>query len=116
MRLLFDQNLSFRLCRSLADVFPNSKQTAGLGLARADDATLWTAAGRDGFTIVTLDADFADMAALRGPPPKVIWLRCGNQPTTVIEQLLRSNVPLISDFIHRDGAACLELSTPPVRA
>ncbi|RST83854.1 hypothetical protein EJC49_22040 [Aquibium carbonis] len=109
MKLLFDQNLSFRLCRALADVFPNSQQTTAMGLAQASDAMLWTVAGRDGFTIVTLDADFAELAAHRGAPPKVIWLRCGNQPTAVIEQLLRSSAPLIADFIDRRGAVCLEL-------
>lgn len=109
MRLLFDQNLSFRLCRALGDIFPNSRQATGLGLARADDGSLWAVARRDGFTIVTHDADFAEMAALRGPPPKVIWLRCGNQPTVVIEQLLRSHVDLIADFIEHRDAGCLEL-------
>ena len=34
--------------------------------------------------IVTLDADFADLSLLRGQPPKVIWLRCGN--STVAEE------------------------------
>ena len=109
MRLLFDQNLSFRLCRALADFFPHSEQATGLGLAQANDALLWSVAGRDGFTIVTLDADFAELAALRGPPPKVIWLRCGNQPTTVVEQLLRSHAALIADFVDHRDAACLEL-------
>lgn len=109
MRLLFDQNLSFRLCRSLADIFPHSQQAAGLGLARADDTSVWDVAGREGFTIVTLDADFAEMAALRGPPPKVVWLRCGNQSTSVVEGLLRSHGATIADFIDDRDAACLEL-------
>lgn len=109
MRLLFDQNLSFRLFRPLADLFPQSEQAAGLGLARADAASLWSVAGREGFTIVTHDADFAEMAALRGPPPKVVWLGCGNQPTVVIERLLGIHAALIADFIDRGDAACMEL-------
>ena len=109
MKLLFDQNLSFRLCRALADIFPHSEQAARLGLLQADDATVWSVASRDGFAIVTLDADFAEMAALRGPPPKVIWLRCGNQPTTVIEHLQRSHAAAIVDFVDHGDAACLEL-------
>jgi predicted nuclease of predicted toxin-antitoxin system len=57
---------------------------------------------------VSLDADFAEMASLLGPPPKVIWLRCGNQPTAVIERLLRGHADLIATF-ERDAAACLEI-------
>ena len=75
----------------------------------SDDGGIWDFARREGFTIVTLDADFAEIAALRGAPPKVVWLRCGNQPTDVVEQLLRDHAALISDFMANDEAACLEL-------
>jgi predicted nuclease of predicted toxin-antitoxin system len=62
----------------------------------------------DGFFIVSLDADFADMAALYGAPPKVIWLRCGNQPSASIENLLREHAEAIASFEH-DSAGCLEI-------
>ena len=77
MKLLFDQNLSFKLCQALADLFPGSSQVQR--------------AKANAFALVTQDSDFADMAALYGTPPKVIWLRCGNQPTHVIEKLLRDH-------------------------
>jgi predicted nuclease of predicted toxin-antitoxin system len=48
------------------------------------------------------------MAALMGPPPKVVWLRCGNQPTAVVETLLRTRAEIIAAFEH-DAAACLEI-------
>ncbi|MFZ5929737.1 MAG: DUF5615 family PIN-like protein [Pseudomonadota bacterium] len=108
MKLLFDQNLSFKLCRQLADLFPGSSQARLSGLAEADDGVLWKYAGANGFTLVSLDADFADMAALLGPPPKVIWLRCGNQPTAIIEGLLRRNAEIISVFEEAE-AICLEI-------
>ena len=58
--------------------------------------------------LVTLDADFAEMATLNGPPPKVIWLRRGNQPTAAIEAMLREHEEAIASF-ERDDAACLEI-------
>ncbi|MGE3305457.1 MAG: DUF5615 family PIN-like protein [Rhizobiaceae bacterium] len=109
MKLLFDQNLSYRLCRNLSDVFPGSEQVGRAGLAEADDSAIWKYASRAGLTIVTLDADFAEMAILRGSPPKIVWLRCGNQPTDVIERLLREHARLIERFLSDDVAACLEL-------
>jgi len=72
MKLLFDQNLSFKLCQRLADLFPGSSQVRLLGLAEADDPALWDYAQANGFTLVSQDSDFADMAALFGPPPRVI--------------------------------------------
>ena len=37
MKLLFDQNLSFKLCRDLVDLFPGSTQVRLVGLAEASD-------------------------------------------------------------------------------
>lgn len=108
MKLLFDQNLSHKLCRRLDDLFPASSQINLLGLGTADDRAIWQFAGSNGYALVSLDADFAEMAALIGPPPKVVWLRCGNQPTAAIEDLLRNHAQAISTFEH-DAAACLEI-------
>jgi predicted nuclease of predicted toxin-antitoxin system len=109
VKLLFDQNLSHRLCARLADVTAQSAQVRDLGLDQADDRMIWDYARREGYAIVTLDADFADLAALRGAPPKVIWLRCGNQPTALVEHLIRDHAPAIARFLQDDEAACLEL-------
>ena len=109
MKLLFDQNLSFKLCQALADLFPGSSQVRLLGLAEADDGVLWKHAKANAFALVTQDSDFADMAALYGQPPKVIWLRCGNQPTHVIERLLRDHAQAIAAFEQDTTATCLEI-------
>lgn len=110
MRLLFDQNLSFRLCERPADLFPGSTQARLLGLDRATDRTLWDRAGAEGFLLVSQDADFAEMAALYGPPPKMIWLRGGNRPTAAVEETFRRNHALILDFARDEAVACLELA------
>lgn len=89
MRLLFDQNLSAELVRRLADLFPDSAHVRALGLDRADDRTVWEYAATHGLTIVSKDADFHQLSFLHGPPPKAVWLRCGNRSTAEIEALLR---------------------------
>jgi len=109
MKLLFDENLSFRLCSLLADLFPDSDQVRNLGLDQSDDRTIWRYAGSSGFVLVTLDSDFADIAALLGPPPKVIWLRCGNQTNQTIEGILRNHFQTIAAFEVDTTANCLEL-------
>jgi predicted nuclease of predicted toxin-antitoxin system len=109
MKLLFDQNLSFKLCRLLADLFPDSNQARLLVLDAVDDRELWRYAETNGFMLVSQDSDFADLAALYGPPPKVIWLRCGNQPTQFIEELIRDHAEAIAAFDRDHDAACLEI-------
>ena len=109
MKLLFDQNLSFKLCQQLQDVFGGSSQARLLGLDAADDRAIWEYAKANGFAIVSQDADFAEMAALPGPPPRVIWLRCGNQPTALTAGLLRTRASAIEAFLEDDALACLEI-------
>jgi predicted nuclease of predicted toxin-antitoxin system len=78
-------------------------------MADASDRAVWDYAKGNAFTIVSLDSDFAEMAAWLGSPPKIIWLRCGNQPTAVMENLLRSYASAIADFERDTAVACLEI-------
>jgi predicted nuclease of predicted toxin-antitoxin system len=80
-----------------------------VGLADANDRAVRDYAKANGFTLISLDSDFADMAALLGSPPKVIWLRCGNQPTAMIESLLRSHAAALAEFELDAATACLEI-------
>src|SRR5690242_18733094 len=89
MKLLFDQNLSFKLCQTVADVFPDSMHVRALGLSNVGDREIWDYARAGGFAIVTQDVDFAEMATLLGSPAKVIWLGAGNQTTAAISILIR---------------------------
>lgn len=108
MKLLFDQNLSFKLCRALNDIFPESSQVRLVDLDTARDDIVWNYAGSNGYVLVTLDADFAEIAALRGPPPKVIWLRTGNQTTSTVESIIRRHAEILYSF-EKDTTACLEM-------
>jgi predicted nuclease of predicted toxin-antitoxin system len=109
MRLLFDHNLSHKLVRRLADAFADSTQTKLLGFNRADDQVIWEYARQNGFVVVTLDKDFADLSFIRGAPPKVIWLRCGNSTVVEVERLLRANLKAIQDFEARKDSDLLEI-------
>lgn len=109
MKLLFDQNLSFRLAEALDDLFPGSTQVRLVGLDRADDLTVWSRAAQDGYALVSQDSDFAELATLRGSPPKVIWLRCGNRPTAFVEALLRHHASAIRLFEDAADLDCLAI-------
>ena len=63
MKLLFDQNLSFKLCQIIADLFPGSMHVRGVGLSEVGDQAIWAYAKANHFIIVSQDVDFAEMAA-----------------------------------------------------
>ena len=109
MKLLFDHNLSHKLVRRLADIFPDSTQTKLLGFDKDDDSVIWQHAKDNGFVIVTLDKDFSDLAIQRGVPPKIIWLRCGNSTVGEVERLLRANLADVSAFETHPTAEVLEI-------
>jgi predicted nuclease of predicted toxin-antitoxin system len=98
MKLLFDQNLSPKLVEQLSDLFPGSSHVQNEGLACATDYEIWEHAVRNRYSIVTKDEDFNDLGALRGYPPKVIWLALGNCTTAQVEVVLRSRFADIEAF------------------
>ncbi len=109
MKLLFDHNLSHKLVQRVADLFPHSSHTRLAGLTQAPDAAIWDYARLNAFTIVTLDADFFDLLSLYGPPPRVIWIRCGNRPTSFYENLLRARHARIAGWLQDPAAGGLEI-------
>ena len=109
MKLLLDQNVSRRLVAALSDLFPDSNHVALCDLERADDDRVWEFAKAEGFTIVTKDTDFHQLALFRGPPPKVIWVRLGNCRTHELEALVRTCVPDIAEFDDDPESALLIL-------
>ncbi len=90
MNLLFDQNISYRILKKLEKEFPNSLHISRIGLkVPAKDKEIWEYAQKNQIPIVTFDEDFVELLTLYGAPPKVIWLRFGNQQTEVIVEKLK---------------------------
>jgi predicted nuclease of predicted toxin-antitoxin system len=109
IKLLFDQNISFRILRHLPDIFLNSQQVRTIGLENAEDLEIWEYARDNGFTIVTFDADFYDISLIKSHPPKIVWLRSGNSATAEIVECISANRLNISDFIDDPEQSCLEI-------
>jgi predicted nuclease of predicted toxin-antitoxin system len=107
MKLLLDENLSPRLAAIVADLFPGTAHTRDCGLLKAPDGVVWEYAAAHGFTLVSKDSDFNEMSALRGLPPKVVWLHVGNCATAEIASILRNFALAIVDFINHPEDRCL---------
>ena len=101
MKLLFDANLSPKLATRLSDLFPGSTHVFDSGLAHSTkDEEIWTFAAAEGYTIVTADRDFVDLARTRGAPPHVVHLENCDYRTARVESVLRRNAVRIADLEH----------------
>jgi predicted nuclease of predicted toxin-antitoxin system len=110
-RLLFDENLSSRLVKLLAEHFPQSAHVDELGLRGQPDADLWNHARDFGFVLVSKDNDFRQLSFLRGAPPKVVWLRIGNAPTNAVADLLRARKTDLEVFVLDPETSLITITT-----
>jgi predicted nuclease of predicted toxin-antitoxin system len=104
VKLLLDENLSDRIIFLIVDLYPESQHIKTLGLTNTDDGIIWEYAKINDFVIISKDADFHQRSLLYGHPPKFIYLRIGNSPTSKIVKILRDNFGTIIQF----GSAELE--------
>ena len=110
MKLLLDENISFRLVSRLRDSFPGIKHISDFELNSIDDKVIFQFAKENDFAIVTFDEDYFTLSVLNSFPPKIIWLRTGNLSTTELEKVLRQKQSVIQSFLEDDNEyGCLEI-------
>jgi predicted nuclease of predicted toxin-antitoxin system len=109
VKLLFDENLSYRLVAALEDRYPSSAHVRDLGLEGAADRLIWEAAAAGGYLLTSKDTDFYQRSLVHGAPPKVIWLRVGNGSTATVTSLLRERYLLVRRFADDAQATFLPL-------
>ncbi|HEY5047414.1 MAG TPA: DUF5615 family PIN-like protein [Rhizomicrobium sp.] len=79
-----------------------------LGLERARDRDIFDAARRTDVVLITKDADFVAILERLGPPPRVIWLTCGNTTNANLKLLLGHNLRQSIEPLER-GEPLVEL-------
>lgn len=110
MKLLLDENLSDRIISRIVDLYPDSVHVKTLGLINTDDVIIWEYAKAQDFIIASKDSDFHQRSLLYGHPPKFIYLRIGNSPTSKIVKILRDNFGTISQFADSEIESILVLA------
>lgn len=110
MKLLFDQNISFRVVRKIINEFPLAISVWDVGLYEEDDFPIWEYAKEYGYTIVSQDSDFDDLSTLQGHPPKIIMVRTGNISNADLAKLLILRKDRIEHFINNSNRGRLEIN------
>ena len=109
MKLLLDENLSDKIVPNIMDLYPNSVHVKALGLTNTDDSIIWDYAKENDYVIVSKDSDFHQRSILYGHPPKFIYLRIGNSPTSKIINILLDNFDIICEFGNSELESILVL-------
>jgi predicted nuclease of predicted toxin-antitoxin system len=110
VKLLLDENLSDRVIPRIVDLYPDSEHVKTLLLTNTDDVVIWEHARLNSFAIVSKDADFYQRSLLYGHPPKFVYLRIGNSPTSKVIQILRDSFNIITQFDASTTDSVLVLS------
>jgi predicted nuclease of predicted toxin-antitoxin system len=108
MKLLLDENISYRVVKAINPIFPESMHVNKHSKVWIDKEIFEFAKAND-FSIVTFDEDFYDIQLMEGYPPKIIWLRFGNSSNLQVTTKLLENAQGITSFLANPDLGILEI-------
>lgn len=85
-----------------------AQSVRAVGLRDAEDEEIFQSARTADVIVMSKDGDFLDLLDRHGPPPKVIWVTCGNTSNQrmrmILRQMLRPAVEMLEE-----GEALVEI-------
>jgi predicted nuclease of predicted toxin-antitoxin system len=80
-----------------------------LGLLEAKDPEIFSAAREASAIVLTKDVDFVILLERLGPPPRVLWVTCGNTTNEHLRQVLGTTLPNAIELLNA-GEILIEIS------
>jgi predicted nuclease of predicted toxin-antitoxin system len=108
MHFLVDAQLPPSLANWFAVKGHSGIAVRDIGLRDSPDTAIWTYAQCTDAVIVTKDEDFAQLAAIRRPPPRVLWIRLGNTTNADLVRALEARWPEVVEHFEA-GTPVVEL-------
>lgn len=87
----------------------DARSVRSLGLRDAEDREIFTAARIANAIVLTKDSDFVGLVALRGSPPKIILLTCGNTSNERLRAILTNALEKAMNLLEQ-GEDIVEIS------
>jgi predicted nuclease of predicted toxin-antitoxin system len=85
-----DAQISPQLASWFRDTFQiDATAVRDLQLRDASDQRIFLAARAADAVVLTKDADFVKLLEQHGPPPRIVWLTCGNTSNAALVELLQ---------------------------
>lgn len=80
-----------------------------LGLRDADDAVIFQRARAADAIIVSKDADFVELVSRHGPPPRLLWVTCGNSTNERLRGVFSVLLPVALERL-KAGSPIVEIA------
>jgi len=98
------------LARWLRDLGESlSDHVSDLGLLTAADPEIFEKARQAAAVVITKDSDFVQIQERRGPPPRLIWITCGNRSNRDLKDLIVRNWPRVKELLAA-GETLIEIN------
>ena len=104
MNLWIDAQLSPALAPWITAHFPEIEAYSAkyLGLRDAEDPEIFEAARSANVVVMTKDSDFVQLLEQHGPPPKIIWITCGNTSNARMRMILSTSLDQAVQFLETE--------------
>ena len=110
MKLLLDENLSWRMIKKLSPFFEEIIHSSDIKILQPpNDISIWNYAKKNGFTIISKDDDFEKIVLLRKAPPKLIYLKTYNLDTKKLVELIIDSKKKIIEFENSNENDIMEI-------
>lgn len=112
MMIWIDAQRSPSLAGWIADTFGvQASAVRDLGLRDAKDIEIFRAARNANAIVLSKDADFQHLLEQLGPPPKILWLTCGNTSNESVRRILAATFTDALRFLE-SGESIVEITGP----
>ena len=112
MKLWIDAQLAPALAQWISrELNTEAVAVRDLGLRDATDTEIFQRAKVADAVVMTKDSDFVTLLERFGPPPKVLWITCGNTTNARMREILRARL-LQAMALFNAGEVLVEISEP----
>lgn len=110
MKVWIDAQLSPALAPWLKNTFAvNASSVRRLNFQEASDRDIFLAAREAKAVVMTKDYDFVELLDQFGPPPQIIWIRCGNTSNAQMREFLMRGFPKALSLLQ-EGEPLVEIT------
>jgi len=85
-----------------------AKSVRAVGLRDADDQEIYQAAREADVVMMSKDSDFLSLLDRHGPPPRMIWVTCGNTSNWRMREILDQTLQSAAEMLE-EGETVVEI-------
>jgi len=85
-----------------------AKSVRAVGLRDADDQEIYQAAREADVVMMSKDSDFLSLLDRHGPPPRMIWVTCGNTSNRRMREILDQTLQSAAEMLE-EGETVVEI-------